>query len=105
MASTRQQVSPLERLRDMKQERLQARLSTERKARLQRAAELEGKTLSDFVIDSADRHASEVIREHQIIQLSERDSRVFVEALLNPPEPSDRMRALVARYQREVVEG
>ena len=90
--------------RGAKQERIQARLSVEQKVLLQRAADLEGRTLSDFVIDSATRRAEELVREHEVIRLSARDSRAFVEALLNPPTPSPRMRALAERYQREVVE-
>lgn len=92
------------RLRNTKHRRLQARISDEQKELMQRAADLEGRTLSDFVIDSAQRRAEEVIREHEVIRLSPRDSRAFVEALLNPPPPSERVRALAARYQREVEE-
>src|SRR5690349_11358761 len=87
-----------------KQRRLQARLSAEQKALLQRATDLEGRTLSDFVIESAQRQAEEVVHEHTIIRLTPEDSRAFVAALLNPPEPSPRMRALATRYQNEVEE-
>lgn len=93
-----------EREHGSKDERIQARVSSTQRELLQRAADLEGRSLSDFVIESAQRHAEEVIREHEVIRLSPRDSRVFIEALLNPPAPNARMRALAARYQREVVE-
>jgi uncharacterized protein (DUF1778 family) len=87
-----------------KRERLQARLSEAQKELLQRAADLEGQSLSGFVIQSALHHAEQVIRAREVIQLSARDSRVFVEALLNPPALSRRMRSLAARYRRDVEE-
>ena len=87
-----------------KRERLEARVSPDLKALLQRAADLQGRSLTDFVLESA-RHAAEaVIHEHEVITLSARDSRAFVEALLNPPAPNERLRAAFARYQQEVVE-
>jgi uncharacterized protein (DUF1778 family) len=88
----------------LKRERLEARVSAEQKAVFQRAAELEGRSLSDFLIDSAQRRAEEVIREHEVIRLSVQDSLLFAEAVLNPPTPSERLRAAFARYKEEVVE-
>lgn len=87
-----------------KRDRLDLRLNADQKAIIQHAAELEGRTVSDFVVESA-RHAAEtVIRSHQVIALTARDSRVFVEALLNPPAPNAQLRAAFARYQRDVEE-
>ncbi|AUN31353.1 type II toxin -antitoxin system TacA 1-like antitoxin [Niveispirillum cyanobacteriorum] len=36
----------------------------------------------------------------QRLELSLRDSQAFLEALLNPPPPNDRVRETVARYRR-----
>ena len=87
-----------------KRERLEARVSAEQKALLQRAADLQGRTLSDFIIGSAQRAAEEIIREHTVITLTAQDSRAFVEALLNPPAPNERLRAAAARYKQEPAE-
>jgi uncharacterized protein (DUF1778 family) len=87
-----------------KRERLEARVSAEQKALLQRAADLQGRTLSDFIIGSAQQAAEEIIREHMVITLTAQDSRAFVEALLNPPAPNERLRAAAARYTQESVE-
>lgn len=38
----------------------------------------------------------------QVIQLSHSDSRAFVESLLNPPEPSAKMRLDAQEYQRSM---
>ena len=92
------------RRRGLKHERLAVRIDPERKELLQRAADLEGRTLSDLVIEGAVKHAEEVIREHTVVKLSVRDTQAFMEALLNPPAPSERLRAAAARYKREVRE-
>ncbi len=90
--------------RSVKRGRLAMRITEEQKILLQRAADLEGRSVSDFVIESAQRAAEAVIREHEIITLSTEDSRAFAEALLNPPAPNERLREAFARYQQEVVE-
>ena len=87
-----------------KHARIQARVSARQRELLQRAADLEGRSLSEFVVDSAQRHAEEVIRNHNVIKLSVRDTEAFMEALINPPAPSARLRAAAERYKREVVE-
>jgi uncharacterized protein (DUF1778 family) len=90
--------------RSLKRGRLAARINPEQKELLQRAADLQGRSLSDFVIETAQRAAEEVIREHEVIRLSIRDSQAFVNALLTPPAPSDRLRVAFARYREEVLE-
>jgi uncharacterized protein (DUF1778 family) len=80
------------------------RLSHEQKVLMQRAAALDGTTLSNFVIRSVQKAAERTIREHQVITLSARDSLVLAEALLNPPAPSTRLRVAATRYQQMVEE-
>ena len=92
------------RRRGLKQDRLALRIDPERMALLQRAADLEGRTLSHIVLEGALRYAQEVIREHTVIELSVRDTQAFMEALLNPPAPGERLRAAADRYKREVRE-
>lgn len=82
-----------------KRERLEARISPEQKALFQRAAELTGRSLTDFVVSSAQAAAEETIRSHEVITLSVRDSVAFVEALLSPPEPNEHLRAAARRYR------
>ena len=65
--------------------RLEARLSSETLALLKRAAQLQGRSLTDFVVTAASEAAVRLISEHQLIQLSLEDQRRFAEALLNPP--------------------
>jgi len=79
-------------------ERLEARISRDQKALFQRAAQLQGRTLTDFVIASVDDAAVRVIEETQTIRLSAEDSRVFAEALINPRRPNARLKAAAQRY-------
>lgn len=87
-----------------KRERIEARVTTEEKALVQQAAALTGSSLTDFIMRSAIEAAAETIRSHQVIRLAVEDSAAFAEALLNPPEPNEHLRALAGRYQEFVGE-
>lgn len=80
--------------------RLEARISQEIKALVQKAADLEGRSLTDFVVTSVQAAAMEVIKQHQTLQLSIEDSEALVDALLNPPEPNDALKAAALEYKR-----
>ena len=82
--------------------RLEARVSTEQKAMLQRAATLSGRTLSEFVVASAQEAASRVIQEHETIHLSRAEQIAFVSALLDPPAPNARLRKAAAAYRKQL---
>lgn len=83
--------------------RLEARVSPETKALLQRAADLEGRTLTDFVVASVQAAACRVIEQHQTLKLSIEDSEAFVEALLSPPKPNDALKAAALRYKQAMT--
>jgi uncharacterized protein (DUF1778 family) len=80
--------------------RLEARVSPEIKALWQKAADLEGRTLTDFVIASVQAAACRVIEQHQALKLSVEDSEAFVDALLNPPKPNDALKAAASQYKQ-----
>jgi uncharacterized protein (DUF1778 family) len=86
-----------------KPERLEARLTPEQKELLQHAAALEGTSVTDFVVRIACQAAAQSIRDHSRLVLTVRESRDFVETLLNPPAPSDTLRAAAERYKRVAV--
>jgi len=85
-----------------KRERLEARVTPEVKAVIQRAADLTGRSLTDFLVSSAQAVAEDTIRTHEVIRLSARDSAILIEALLNPPEPNEKLRAAAEDYRRFV---
>jgi uncharacterized protein (DUF1778 family) len=80
--------------------RLEARVNSEIKALWQKAADLEGVTLTDFVIASVQAAACRVIEQHQTLKLSREDAEAFVEAILHPPQPSDALKTAGLRYQQ-----
>lgn len=86
----------------LRAERLEARISGEKKAVLQHAAELSGRTLSEFVVESAQAAAMRVIQEHENIRLSQAEQIAFVTALLNPAAPNDRLRQAAANYRQKM---
>lgn len=81
-----------------RRDRFEARLHPDVKSLLQRAAAIRGSSLTDFVLSSAQEAAQRTIREHDVITLSVRDSEHLAQLLLNPPEPSDNLRAAARRY-------
>ena len=79
--------------------RLEARLTEEQKALFQHAADLSGRSLTEFVVSSAQEVATRTVREHEVLTLSDRDRRVFVQALLKPISPNKRLRQAARRYK------
>ena len=68
--------------------RLEARIAPETLTLVKRAAELQGRSVSDFVVTAAQEAARRTIEETSIIRLSAEDQRRFVDLLLNPPPPA-----------------
>jgi uncharacterized protein (DUF1778 family) len=77
--------------------RLEARISPETRDLLRRAAELQGRSLSDFVVSAAQDAALRVVAEHDVVQLTLADQQRFAEALLAPTEPADALRRAFVR--------
>jgi uncharacterized protein (DUF1778 family) len=79
--------------------RVEARVTPEQKKLLERAAALEGRSLTDFVLSSAQAAAAEPISRHELLKLTPDDQDVFVAALLKPPAPNKALRAAAAHYR------
>ncbi len=79
--------------------RLEARISNEQKALFQQAAMLSSRTLSEFVVASAQEAASRIIEAHETIRLEREEQIRFVQTLLNPPEPNARLRQASVQYR------
>ncbi len=71
--------------------RFAMRIPPAEKSRLMRAASLEQTDLKDFMLRNALRAADAVIERAEHIVLSERDTRLWLDLLDNPPEPNDRL--------------
>jgi len=82
--------------------RFDARLNEHQKRLIQRAADLEGRTVTDFVLQSAQAAAERAIQERAILILSTRDTERFVDAILQPAEPGRTLRAAADRYRNMI---
>lgn len=78
--------------------RVEARIAPDALAIVRRAAELQGRSVSDFLVAAALKDAHQTIEDAQIIRLSVDDQQRFADLLLNPPTLAPAMqRALKAR--------
>ena len=68
--------------------RLEARIAPDALAVVKRAAEIQGRSVSDFVVAAAQEAAQKTIEETQLVRLSLEDQIAFAEAITTPPEPS-----------------
>ena len=79
-------------------ERLEARATSQQKQIIERAANLRGTSTTDFVLMAAQQAAMETIRDFEALTLRGEASKVFVDALLNPPAPNAALRTAAARH-------
>lgn len=71
-----------------KSKRIEARVKPDTLVVVQRAAELQGSSVSEFVVSAAEKEARRALEEASMMRLSVEDQRRFVVLLLNPPEPT-----------------
>jgi uncharacterized protein (DUF1778 family) len=86
--------------RGERSERLEARISAAQKRLFQRAAEIEGRTLSDFIVGTVHEAATRTIERAQVVHLSVDDSLAFAKALIDPPRPNPKLRAAFRRHRQ-----
>ena len=80
--------------------RLEARLPAEVHALLKRAAEIEGRSLTDFVVSAAREAARKTIEEASMIKLSAEDQQRFAESLIDPAPLTPAMERAISRHRR-----
>jgi uncharacterized protein (DUF1778 family) len=80
--------------------RLEARIAPETLAVVKRAAEIQGRSVSDFVVAAAQDAAQRTIEQTHIIRLSVEDQRRFVDLLLNPPPLSPALQRARDAHER-----
>ncbi len=80
--------------------RLEARISTDLHAMLKRAAEIQGRTMTDFVVSAVQLAAQEAIETAEVVRLSLADQECFAQALLAPPRPAPALKRAFARRRK-----
>jgi uncharacterized protein (DUF1778 family) len=80
--------------------RFDARLPKAQKELFEKAAYLGGyRNLTDFIVYTVQEKANEILKANEQIIVSERDSQVFFEAIMNPPNPSKNLKKAFADYK------
>ena len=80
--------------------RLEARISTDLHSMLKRAAELQGRTMTDFVVAAVQDAAQRAIEQAEIIRLTLVDQECFAQAMLSPPQPTPALKRAFARRSK-----
>ena len=79
--------------------RIEARIAPEALAIVRRAAEMQGRSISDFVIAAAQEAAHRAIEETEIIRLSVEGQRRLADILTNPPKPNAALKRALRRHR------
>src|SRR5947209_9692318 len=88
--------------RSPKQERLEARVTPDQKRLIERAAQLRGTTVTEFVVVSAQQAAREIIKDFEMLSLRGEAREAFVNAILSPPAPNQALRVAAQRYKKQM---
>ncbi|TAM18718.1 MAG: DUF1778 domain-containing protein [Pandoraea sp.] len=80
--------------------RLEARISTDLHSMLKRAAEIQGRTMTDFVVSAVQDAAQRAIEQAEVIRLSLTDQEIFAQALVSPPPPAPALERAFARRRK-----
>jgi uncharacterized protein (DUF1778 family) len=83
--------------------RLEARITREGLAVVRRAAEIQGRSISDFVVAAAQEAAQRAVTEVEVIRLSREAQEKFAALLLSPPKPNRALKKAFALHRARVV--
>lgn len=89
----------VERPRETSQRRdavINVRLTTKLRDLIDRAADVVGKTRSDFILESARKHAIDVLLDQRLFSLDPKQYEEFLRVLDQPAEPNARLKKLFA---------
>lgn len=87
-------------LKDKKEERLETRLSAEAKLQIEQAAALQGRSLSDFVVQAALDQAYRVLEQQRILRLNLEESQMVAKMMMEEPKINRKAVAAIKRYKK-----
>jgi uncharacterized protein (DUF1778 family) len=79
--------------------RIEARISPDALSIVKRAAEIQGRSISDFVVAAAQDAARQIIMEMQVIKFSLADQKWIFNALRNPKPPTAAMKRAIKAHR------
>ena len=77
--------------------RLEARMSHDLHQTVKRAAEIQGRTVTDFVVHSLQLAAAQAIEQADQVRLSLADQEAFANALIAPAKPNAALKRALAK--------
>ena len=90
-------------MKELKMARFDVRLPQEQKTYFEDAAILGGfKTLTEFIAYSLKLQADKIVEKHNAILVSKKDQEIFFDALMNPPQPNDKLKKAAKQYMASV---
>jgi len=88
-------------MKTIEKSRFDTRLSKEQKEYFEYAANLGGfRTLTEFVIFSAQQQARNIVEKHNSFLESKKDQEVFFNAIMNPPKPNANLKKAVLNFNK-----
>jgi uncharacterized protein (DUF1778 family) len=84
--------------------RIEARISPDALEVVRRAAELQGRSVSDFVVVAAQEAAARTIQDAHIMRLSVEDQAAFADMILNSPAPNAALLKAAKSYRSKFVD-
>jgi uncharacterized protein (DUF1778 family) len=85
-----------------REERLGFRLDRQTKGLIERAAQLEGRKVTEFCVTALAESARRTIEQHETLALSDRDRKVFFEVLMTPPPANERLERAFETARRRI---
>lgn len=79
--------------------RVTARIPASIQETLQKAAELSGATLNQFIVQAALKEAKKIIEDEGLIILSEVDAVMVFNLIENPPAPNMNLKAAMKKHK------
>lgn len=84
-------------------DRLEARIHPDTLTLLRRAAEIQGRSVSDFVVVAAEQAARQAVEDSQILRLSVEDQRRLAEMLLHPPKLTPELERARTAHEKLII--
>ena len=90
-------------MKTTQKDRIDIRISKEQKELVKYASELRGfKSVSDFIISCINSEANRIIEDNNKILKTIEDKKMFVDMLVNPPEPNSKLNTAQERYLKHL---
>ena len=77
---------------EIEKARFDARISVQEKQLFERAATIAGyRSLTDFIVKTVKAKAEKIIKKHELVVKTKKDSQIFINEILNPKPPNAKL--------------